>query len=428
MRKMKSIIKVPVDIYKLLLVALMFDAYAFLYIQTFPVTPFTIVSILFIIKGIIQRSKKLLCIHKRNTLLVLLLIYLFINFIFFGCQHITSFIQSVYFVVLCLLAFRREKRGKFNSYLELFQHLMTVMSIYGIYQFFGRLLKLPFADLVISGHMVNGFNWTNAVNFFGISFYRSNAVFREPSFFGQMLAISIILYVPEIINKEKSIKKYLLPMLLQIIALFLTFSGTGFFIAGIALILYFLLIPKTKSIWNRLLLFVFFGVIVISYILFNTSIGDYLLFRMNELFVYNRDASSGFVRFRSWIYVVKEAWDKNFLFGSGVGTGTDYVSKFAIQYYGMTLNGFAKVATELGILGLGLWVGYILTFIKKTGSTVIDNKYLVLACSMIPFMFMHETFSSNIFWTFLMLLNVKFDDVLYRGNIYEKNSDYNNYL
>lgn len=425
---MKSIIKTPVDIYKILLISLMFDAYSIFYIQTFPVTLFTIFSILFIGKNIIQRGRNLLCIHKRNMLLVLLLIYLFINFLFFNCQHITSFMQSVYFIVLCLLAFRREKREKFNSYLELFQHLMTIMSIYGIYQFFGRLIKLPFTDLVIPGHMVSGFNWTNTINFFGISFYRSNAVFREPSFFGQMLAISIILYVPIIINKEKSIKKYILPMLLQVIALFLTFSGTGFFIFGIALILYFLLTPKTKSIWTRLLLFIFFGGIFISYILFNTPIGDYLLLRMNELFVYSKNASSGFVRFRSWIYVVKEAWDKNCLFGSGIGTGADYVSKFAIQYYGMSLNGFAKVATELGVLGLGLWGSYLLTFLKKSGKTVIDNKYLILACSMIPFIFMHETFSSNIFWTFLMLLNIKFDDVLYRGNNYGKNSDYNNYL
>ena len=55
----------------------------------------------------------------------------------------------------------------------------------------------------------------------------------------------------EIINKEKFNKKTVLLIILQTIALFLTFSGTGFFIVGIALILYFLLTPKTKSIWNR---------------------------------------------------------------------------------------------------------------------------------------------------------------------------------
>ena len=59
------------------------------------------------------------------------------------------------------------------------------------------------------------------------------------------------------------------------------------------------------------------------------------------------------------------------------------VSRFAAQFYGLILNCFIKVATELGFIGLLLWIGYLLTFIKNPGNTVIDNKYPVLACSMI---------------------------------------------
>ena len=92
-------------------------------------------------------------------------------------------------------------------------------------------------------------------------------------------------------------------------------------------------------------------------------------------------------------------------------TGADYVSKYSAQYYGMTLSGFAKVATELGIIGIVLWVGYLLTLIKNKGNSIVDSKYFILACSMIPLIFMHEAFSSNIFWGFLMILNVNFDEM-----------------
>ncbi len=71
------------------------------------------------------------------------------------------------------------------------------------------------------------------------------------------------------------------------------------------------------------------------------------------------------------------------------------ISKFTTQFYDVSLNGFEKVATKPGFIGMLLWIGYLLTLIKNPGNTVIDNKYLVLACSMIPFIFMHETFSSN---------------------------------
>ena len=126
---------------------------------------------------------------------------------------------------------------------------------------------------------------------------------------------------------------------------------------GIGLILYLLLTRRTRKTWERVFAYLMLGILVVPYILLVTSFGSYLLSRMNELFVYNKDASSGYVRFRSWIFVVEKAWNKNFLLGSGIGTGADYVSEFAIQFYAMTLNGFARVATELGLSGLGLWMG-----------------------------------------------------------------------
>ena len=403
--------KIQFNIYKLIIVSLMLDAYALFYIRTFPVTPFTIVSIIFVVLCIAESKENLMKIRKKDILLVLLIVCITFNYIFYGCKNSTSFLQSIYFIALCALAYRKETKANFDSYCDFFQHLMTVMSIYGIYQFFGRILNLPFTDLIIPGHMVKGYNWTNTTYVSGLNMYRSNAVFREPSFFGQMLAISLLLYVPGFLNKKVQFKDYLVPTILQAIALILAISGTGFFMIGIGLILYLLLTRRTRKTWERVFAYLILGILVVPYILLVTSFGSYLLSRMNELLVYNKDASSGYVRFRSWIFVVEKAWNKNFLLGSGIGTGADYVSEFAIQFYAMTLNGFARVATELGLSGLGLWMGYLLSGLKVKETSLTDSRFLILACSMVPLVFMHETFASNIFWGFMMLMNIRFVEI-----------------
>lgn len=406
-----SLRKHSFNIYILLIISLFFDAYALFYIQTFPVTLFTIFSVIYIVTGLLKNKFMVIKITRQNIVLFLLIVILFINYIFYGLKHTTSFLQALYFMILCLLAYREELQDNFNNYCFLYQKLMTYMAVYGIYQFIGRLVGFPFTDLIVSNYMVEGYNWTNSTYIFGQNVLRSNAIFREPSYFGQMLAISLLLYMPSIVSKEQRDKKIIIPIILQSIAMITTISGTSIFLFAIAFSLYCVVMYKNKKIWKRLLLLVGLGASFLGYILFFTQFGSYFLNRINELFVYNRDASSGFVRFRSWIFVVEESWKVNLFFGSGIGSGAEYVAEYARKFYGMTLNGFAKVATELGLIGIFFWCMHILLFLRKKRNATISNNYLILACAMIPLIFMQEAFSSNIFWLFMMLLNCKLKTV-----------------
>ena len=389
----------------------LFDAYAFFYIQSFPVTLFTIVSIIYVIQWGIKGKFKSIKITKQNVLISILILYVIFNYIFRGCHNITSFLQTVYFLTLSLIAYRKELSGKFDGYCSLYQKIMTYISIYGIYQFVGRIFGFPLTDLILKDHMVTGYNWTNATYILGQTVYRSNAFFREPSYFGQMLAISLILYMPIFFERKKKEKKVLLSIIIQGLAMITTLSGTGMFMLIISFAVYSCIMVKKRSFWRKIIPISVLAICVIIYVLIFTSFGNYFVTRLNELFVYNRDASSGFVRFRSWIIVVKESWNSNMLLGSGIGTGSDYIAKYTIQYFGMTLNGFARVATELGIIGIGLWCGMIISFLRKKQNILLSNRYLVICCSLIPLIFMQEAFSSNLFWMLIMLINCRLYDI-----------------
>lgn len=399
-----------IDFYNLLILSIMFDAYALFYIQNFPVTLFTIVSVLFIFRSLINGRIFKIAKVIQNYILLLLIGVLILNYILNDFKYLTSFVQMLYFLILGLSAYRKEPLEKFNRYCNLFQKLMTYMSIYGIYQFIGRLFDFPFVDIVVPGHMVSGYNWTNSIYILGHTVYRSNAIFREPSYFGQMLAISLILYVPEIISKDKKSINIYVAIIIQAIAMIATISGTGIMMLGFSFIIYCLMTMKRKKFWRRIFPIAIVVSIIAVFALLFTKFGNYFLMRAEELFVYNKDASSGFVRFRAWLLVVKEAWTTNWLFGSGIGSAVGYVQRYAVQFFGMTLNGFAKVSTELGFVGVFLWSAYILSFLQKKNNIELSSGYLMLTCSMIPLIFMHEASTSNIFWLFTSLLNCSLID------------------
>lgn len=406
--------KLTIDIYSILLISIFFDAYALFYIQSFPVTVFTITSIVFFFWQIYKGRFRIVTLTPQNTLLILFLFYLSINFIAFEFKNVTSFMQAIYFFVLCLLAYRKENKETFNGYCLLYQKMMIYMSIYGIYQFFGRMIGLPFTDLIIDGHMVEGYNWTNTTYILGRTVYRSNAIFREPSYFSQMLAISLLLYISPVFKKERKNNKIWISIFLQVTAMATTLSGTGILILTIGIVIYVAKNIKNKLFWKKMMPILLAFVVVSIYILFATPFGSYFLNRANELFIYDRDASSGFVRFRAWLFVVAESWNKNLFLGSGIGTGASYIFKYQQKFYGMTLNGVARVATELGLIGVTLWCGLVLSFLRRMSNIRVSCSYLSICCAIIPLILMQEAFASNLFWMFVMLLNC---------NLYSKNKE-----
>lgn len=397
-------------IFRLLIISVVLDAYSFVNIGNFSVTPFLVVSII-CIPYLIFKNRKLV-IRKYNKSIGWILIfaaYSLFNYLFYGFENTASFLQSIFYIVLFLLMGRNEDDEQFNGAIAFFQKCINVLSVYGIYQFIGRIVGLPLCNLTIEGHMVEGFNWTNATYFAGSHIYRSNAICREPSFFSQLLAINILMYFTTLIRGNKRNTKTILFMLINIVAMLSSMSGTCFIVLFGGLIIFIIVeLKRNNSTYlKRILKFCSYGIVGLVAVFLFTDIGAYLLTRITELVVYSENSAAGFVRFRSWIDVLKDAWNLNPFFGTGVGTAKEYVATYSVIYHGMSINGLARVATEFGICGLVIWLGFICSFLNSKVNTRKNKYYMMLSCCILPLAIAHETFSSNVYWLFLILLNCK---------------------
>lgn len=392
------------NLVKILLISTFFDAYCLFYISSYPVTLFTIIAIMLVITSIVSNTLK----HQWNLNLqecwtIIFLIYTCVNCIIFSFSNFKALLQAIFFVVVFVSSKRYIKLEEFDDCISVFQIGMNTLSVYGIYQFFGRLRGLPFTDLTIVNHMVNGYNWSNTTPFLNMTVYRSNAIFREPSFFAQFLAINILFYIVALFNGRRE-RRSIFFIALNGIALLMTLSGTGFIILIVGLLIYiFFKFGDRKFLRHSIGYFT--GILVVALIVIRfTQVGNYLTARITELFVYDKDAAAGFVRFRAWTSLLQGDWSHHGLIGVGIGASKVLVEKWSSVYYALTLNGFAKILIELGIIGIVLWMLFIISFfwcqVKKH-----SDYALMIVCLLVPYMICHDTFSSNVYWIFLILLN-----------------------
>lgn len=384
------------------IITIFFDSYYIICIKDFPVTIFFVFSMvinLFSIFLIIKNKKiKFELSHKIS---ICMIIYLFLNYLVTGMKNINSLCLGEFFFITYIITNRTELNDVSDKYIKVFSVCMNIMAIYGIYQFLGRIYNFPLSDIIIDGHMVKGYNWTNAINIGGKTFLRSNAIFREPSFFSQYLAINIILLFSKILTTNKKRAYTVIMLILNSIAFILSFSGTGFIILGIGIILYVFRLNKDKKIKRRIIIFTFVAIICLAIIL-NSNIGNYFIRRSTEIFNYTEDNYSGYVRFRSGADVLKDAWKENFLFGIGIGTSDEYINNMENNYLGMTLNGFYRPAVELGLIGTIIWITYIFSLFSKKSN---NKNLLIIQCVIIPFIVCHEVFLSNYYWILIYMIN-----------------------
>lgn len=392
--------------------SIFFDAYALAYIGSYPITIFTLVSVLVLILSVVCTVKGYLIRRKiqmsrRDFLAFLLLIWMIINYLLMGMQNTSSLLLACFFVILFLFSERVTPLITFEKQIDFFQRCMDILALYGIYQFVGRINGLPFCDLIFKDHMVTGFNWSNKISVIGHVFWRSNAIFREPSFFSQFLAINILLYLAAILRITTK-KNIWLRILLNGIALILSFSGTGILILLVGGILYLIRVQKDYAV-KRKISFLIAAAVVFCAIILNTPLGSYFIHRISELFVYSTNAASGYVRFRSGADALRIAWQQNFILGIGIGNVDKLVRQMANTYFGMTVNGFYRPAIELGIVGIVLWLIFIFFIWRKHN---ISERAVMLQSILFPFMICHETFLSNYYWIILYLLNCTLSDTL----------------
>lgn len=412
---------------RLWIISLFLEAYSFVNIGSYNVTVFTIVSVVSLIIGIykIWNDKKRLTCTKIHIVAFCMMFYMLLNFLLTGSKNITSPLKGCFFFMVFLLSTRSETEEQFINHIRFFVQLLDIIALYGIYQYIARQSFLPFGDLIIEGHMVLGYNWTNSITMFGNNAFRSNSIFLEPSFFSQFLAINILFHGLFFLEGQNK-KRHIFWIIISLFALLLTFSGTGLLILFFGGMLY-LFQEREKKQLKRIFIIILIGSFlcaIVGYIALSTSVGvDLAIFfhrRITELTGARGVKVSGYIRFRSGFDVIKGIWSQSFLstlIGGGMGSASHYN-----YLYGGTIDnsGYFKIAGELGIIGLSLY-GVFLWRIWKANAQIRYRKMIM--CVMIPMLACHEAFLQNYDWILLFMLNsIIVDDKYMEKTDDEKNA------
>jgi hypothetical protein len=220
-----------------------------------------------------------------------------------------------------------------------FSNTTLLIACCGIIQFFAQFIIGVNAAFYLDLHSpawltMRGFNVMNPLGW-DSPILKSNGVFLlEPSFFNQLTAIAVVI--------ELTIFKRIIRLLIYLLALIVSFSGTG-----VTMLLlfapYFLYRHASQgvTILGTLMALVAF--------VFGSSIfPDAILSRADE-FAYSE--SSGFARFVSpLIYIPEYSWIDSYstFFGRGAGSVAERLSIVSYASFDPT---WAKILYEFGLLG-----------------------------------------------------------------------------
>ena len=130
-----------------------------------------------------------------------------------------------------VFAARRRDDAAFAHVLTVFLRVMQVAAVFGLADFAAQLSGSPYHDwlgsVVPDQFLTHGFNTSTPI-YFGASVYRENAaVFLEPSFFSQYLALAVLAHI--------HLRRHGYELWLFLAALVTTVSGTGWLLLALGL-------------------------------------------------------------------------------------------------------------------------------------------------------------------------------------------------
>ncbi|MGL4730499.1 MAG: hypothetical protein ACRCW0_02815, partial [Clostridium sp.] len=344
--------------------------------------------------------------NKRNFVSLIFIFYIMFNFLInYKYSELSSLILSIFFVGSIIFTYRTIDEEKFNKYIRIYISIVTVLSIYGIYQFIGRINGWAFSDLYIEGHMIQGFNWTNPIWLNGNVFYRVNSIYREPSFYSQFTALGIIFIFAQIKKDKKINSKNICFIIINLLGMCLSFSGTGFLILIPFFIYYFFIEDASFSKITKnliIMIFLFIILIIILHIVnADNTIIEYFISRISEV---TNNTGSGGIRFISAFENMKTVLEAKPLFGYGIGSRDIIFNNFSmnIKQVDSTLP---RIGMELGVLGLVFWILFLMTYFDKNNMKNKFYKYIVFF--LIIQLFNGDYFLQITNWIFLYFINCK---------------------
>ena len=266
---------------------------------------------------------------------------------------VPSFIlMAVTYLMLVLRAPEDEFTQKQAT--DWFLGLSTFIAIAGIAQFTLQFVLpiewvFPIEHFLPESLIVQDFNLQARLNYLS-SIFRSNGVFMlEPSFFSQLLAVAIVV---ELCNRSRNSR-----LLLYVVALVMTYSGTGLVVLAICLPL--LVIQRRRG--DLIMAAGLIGLVMIVFAPFVNL--DLFVERFNE---FDNPKSSGFERFVGAFYLFDQfLWTDVWrgLFGIGAGTYWPYSQAAIMPAHEMA---HSKIIFEFGVVGATIHFTFLTYCIFKS--------------------------------------------------------------
>lgn len=371
------------------------------------------ISAIFLIWGMliiiaVLNPREIIKSIKKNPIILLMIFYGLVNSIILLNSNIGSIIQYLLLWLILLFSYRRINEKEINHMFMLFQKVMNIMAIYGIYTFVGRILNFPLSDLWMNGHMVEGYNWYNIILVGGKRIARANGVFVEPSMFSQYIAINILLLLFSGYGKREQNAFWIV---INCIALILSFSGTGILLLIVGGVVFLCSEKGVMSIFSYIRSHWIIGVIgIVGTIAISASpAGKYLVSRLREFDPTNTSSISGYIRFVGQFNIAGAVFQTNPFMGLGIGNVQSFIDVYRLRGGAKAFAStacsmiFARYSAELGIIGVLLLIRVYKSFLKKERLQNINYRILIIALIiMIP---LCDSGISVNYWFLLYLLN-----------------------
>lgn len=381
----------------LTLFSLYFEAFPIFYIGTFTVTLSMV--LIFCQMVICFANSCFFKIDKRKFILFFLFTFwmLFTSVVLNSDFNFLSFAYHLFYLIYFLFYSNYFGKSALRKYYNLFIRINTILALYGTYQFLAyNFVDLPFSDIIPISFYNIYYNVSATTEIAGVVFQRAHSIFAEPSIFSQIVAITF-LYT---ISKPMKYKRVII--LINLIGLFCSLSGTGLIILIVGLVFYVFHKRDFRVIFGFLILGIF--LLLALFFMKDLPFVNYFLRRIAEFSGTNTN-TSGYFRF---FLPFKIGFDSRHNFFAGFGIGNDNIAFALYQAEEENIStGLQKMFVELGILGPLFLIALIFIYKKNIckSSKSLNNIMLMNFVVVFTLNIVGGSLLSNYLWILLIPLS-----------------------
>ncbi len=368
-------------------------------ISSFYITiPFAIMIIFYLISILGFFCGKISFSRKRIFLSLVMIFIFFINVEVTQYNfNLNSFCLYIFYFFSFALIDNRISINKLDCIIKMFITILSILSLYGIYQFiaYNFITGLSFKEIIPDNIMVGSYNTIQYVHgsLFGLDIVKAHSIFAEASGLSKYAAIALLLTI--FYRKKLKLIKFIFFAIINFLALIFSLSGSGFII--IILCLFFIFLKA--NVKNKIIILV--SLFVMAMILSSFSQKELYNYYLNRFSEFSTDGTSGYYRFILPFKIGIENLKTNF-FGFGIGNDDAALFIYNSTETGIA-NGYGKIFVELGIIGLLIFIIMLINIKPKNEKKI--NEIFVLYSILISLLFTTTILNPSI-WAFILFIEV----------------------